>query len=245
MLTVLCWKWKQADGTEKFGPEYINRLRAGLDKHLRLDHELVCVTDDPRGLDGDIRTLPIVDFTDTPRCRRRMVQYSADFAAHVGRRILSIDLDVVLVDDITPIVDRPEPLVCWRVNHAQVYSGSFVLMNAGVLDGLYRRFASDPTGYPARVQPRGVASDQAMLNHWLRSQAPIPFWTEADGFVTYYGDGYEHLEHFGVGPRRQVLPPGARIVVLGSADKTVMDSGRYPWVREHWSALPARAEVPA
>jgi hypothetical protein len=232
-LSVLCWSWGG-----KFGPEYVNRLRAGLSKHLHLDHELVCATDDPKGLDGDIRTLPITEFLGTPRCRRRMAQFSREFASQVGKRILSIDLDVVLVDDITPIVNRPEPLVCWKVAHAQVYSGSFVLMTAGVLDGLYQRFKADPEGYPVKVQPRGVPSDQAMLNHYLIAR--IPYWTEDDGFVTYFGDGYEAYEAGGLGPRHRKLPPEARIVVLGSADKAVMDEGRYEWVRRHWSSLASR-----
>lgn len=228
MISACAWKWGST-----FSAIYCNRLRAALDRHLHLDHELVIVTDDPTGLDGDIRTLPITAFTDTPRCRRRMRQYSREFAAEIGRRILSIDLDVVIVDDLTPIVDRPEPIVGWRVRHAQVYSGSFLLMDAGVLDQLYRRFAADPEGYPRKVQRRGVPSDQAMLNHFLRHRT-IPYWTEADGFVTYFGAGYERLEHLGVGPRRPTLPPGARIVVLGSADKAVMDEGRFDWVRAHW-----------
>lgn len=245
-LSVLCWKWNQADGTPKFGPEYVNRLRAGLARHLHLDHNLTCVTDDPRGLDGDIRTLPITEFQNTPRCRRRMAQFSRAFASKVGERILSIDLDVVLVDDITPIVNRPEPLVCWKVAHAQVFSGSFILMNAGVLDGLYRQYAADPEGFPRRVQPRGVPSDQAMLNYYLGNDtypeySTVPYWTEADGFVTYFGEGYEAFEAMGVGPRYRNLPDGVRIVVLGSADKAVMDEGRYEWVRRHWSSLKAAA----
>lgn len=234
MVTVLCWSWGG-----KFEAVYVNRLRAMLARHLHLDHELVCVTDDPVGIDGDTRIVPLPEtFRDTPRCRRRMQQYSRAFTEQLdARRVLSIDLDVVLVNDITPIIDRHEPLVCWRVGHARAYSGSFVLLDAGYLDDLWELFASDPEGFPRLVQPRGVPSDQAMLNWYLKGQPPIPFWTECDGFVTYYGKGYEKLEHLGVGPHRRVLPKGARIVVLGSADKAVMDEGHYPWVREHWTDL--------
>jgi hypothetical protein len=240
VLSVVCWKLRR-DGQTMFGPEYVNRLRAARERRLQLTHELVCVTDDAAGLDGDVRIVPMpTTYASTPRCRRRMQIFSREFAREhrFGRRILSIDLDVVIVGDLTPLLSREEPLVCWKVAHAQVYSGSFLLMHAGVLDGLWQRFAADPEGYPRSIQPRGVPSDQAMLNAYLRGTV-VPHWTEADGFVTYYGAGYERLEHLGVGPRRQELPPGARIVVLGSADKAVMDEGRYAWVREHWSALPA------
>lgn len=236
MLSVVTWKWNRPDGSALFEAHYVNRLRLALQRHLHLPHRMFCFTDDPTGMDSDIQTFPIEEFQDTPRCRRRMKQFDRAMRGLVGPRMLSLDLDIVLVGDITSIVNRPEPIVCWKVAHAGVFSGSFVLMDTGLLHPLYELFKADPVGYPARVQPRGVPSDQAMLNHFLRGR-PIPHWTERDGFVTYYGAGYERLEHLGVGPRHQQLPVGARIVVLGSADKAVMDEGQYPWVREHWSEL--------
>lgn len=229
-ITACAWKW----GTT-FEARHCNILRAMLDRHLHLDHELVIVTDDPTGLDGDIRVIPLPDtYARTPRCRRRMQQFSLEFDAQIGARILGIDLDVVIVDDITPIVNRREPIVGWKVGHAGVYSGSFILFDEGALDGAWQRFAANPDGYPFQVQPHGTPSDQAMVNHWLKSQPPIATWTERDGFVTYYGKGYERLEHLGVGPNRPDLPAGARIVVLGSADNAVLDEKRFDWVRSHY-----------
>lgn len=233
MLSVAAWKWGRT-----FEARHVNVLRAALAKHLHMDHELVCITDDPASLDGDIRVVPMPEqFAQTPRCRRRMQNFDREFASEIGARTLWIDLDVVIVDDLTPVVNRPEKVVGWKVGHAGVMSGSFLLMDAGALDPLWQRFKADPEGFPRLVQKRGIPSDQAMLNYYLAKRSPIPFWTERDGFVTYYGSGYEHLEHLGVGPNRPELPPGTRIVVLGSADKVVLDEGRFDWVREHWQAL--------
>lgn len=238
MLTVVCWKWGGL-----FQPGDVNRLRAGLELHLALPHELVCVADDAAGIDRRVRVVPMpTTYAHTPRCRRRMQVFSRDFAQQLGERLLSIDLDVVIVDDLTPLLDRPEPLVCWRVAYAGVYSGSFVLHDAGHLDALWQRFAADPEGYPASVSRETTPSDQAMLNAYLRGQR-LPAWTERDGLVTYFGDGYERFAHRGIGPGQPHLPAGARLVVLGSADLDVLRSGRYPWVRRHWSALPAEARA--
>lgn len=227
MISVVCWKWGPL-----FGPEYVSRLRNMLARHLHREHELICVTDDPRSVPAGIRTERITKWQDTPRCRRRMEQYNRAFAARLGSRILSIDLDVVIVDDITPLVDRREPLVCWKVGYAGVYSGSFVLYDFGALHGLYERFAADPYGFPAQCGEQN-ASDQAMLNLYLRGRE-VPHWTERDGFVTYFGEGYEKRAHHGVGPRNPDLPEGARIVVLGSSDKHVMDTCAHEWV-EAWA----------
>lgn len=237
-LEVRTWKWGNL-----FSATHVNVLRAALERHLDLPHELVCITDDAVGIDGRVRIVPMPQaFDHTPRCRRRMQGFDRDFLG--GGRVLYIDLDVVILRNITSIVNRPEPIVCWRVGHAGVFSGSFLLADHGALHGAWERFRNDPDGYPRRLQPRGVASDQAMLNDWLKSWHPhTPFWTEADGFVTFYGRGYEKLEHLGVGPNRRQLPPGARIVVLGSADLAVLGDPSYPWVAEHWLSLVEPAEV--
>lgn len=236
MLSVVCWRWGAL-----FERVYVERLRAGLTRHLRIPYRLFCVTDDPTPIDG-VTLVPMpMAYAHTPRCRRRMQQYSAAFASQFGPRMLSIDLDVVLVDDITSLVDRREPIVMWKVKHAGVFSGALVLCDTGALDGAWKCYERDPEGYPKRAAPSGIGSDQAMLNHWLKTQRPIKFWTERDGLVTYFGAGYEKFEHLGVGPNRPTLPAGARIVVLGAADKAVMDEGRFDWIRRHWTG----AEVAA
>lgn len=205
-------------------------MRAMLARQLHLPHRVYCFTDDTAGIDRDVICLPLPrEFANTPRCRRRMAQYSREIDSTLGRRLLSIDLDVVIVDDITPLVDRAEPIVMWKVGYAGVYSGSFVLWDAGALHGAYAAYAADHEGYPAG------ASDQAMLNRWLReSRTPVATLTERDGLVTWFGNGYASREHHGMGPTRAQLPKGARIVVLGSADKKIMDEGQYSFVADHW-----------
>lgn len=230
-LTVTAWKWGPM-----FSALYVNRLRSMLERHLHCEHELVCVTDDARGIDGDVRIVALPEtYRKTPRCRRRLQQHSKDFAAQLGARIFALDLDVVIVDDITPLVRRWEPLVCFHVDYANAYAGGCLLMDAGVLDGLWSLYHDDPVRFPKRVGGP-TTSDQAMMNWYLRRHPHLTpaTWTERDGIVLYFGTGYERWEHLGVGPRHRDLPPGTRIVLLGGADKPVMDEGRYEWVQAHW-----------
>jgi hypothetical protein len=228
MISVVCWRWGGL-----FSPLYVERLRAMLARHLRLPHQLHCVTDDLASVPAGVVGVPMPDeHANTPRCRRRMWQFARERVAEFGPRMLCLDLDVVLVDDITPIVDRPEPVVCWRVGYANVYSGSFLMFNTGALHGAYASFARNPAGFLKATRERN-ASDQAMLNLYLVGRPPA-IWTEADGFVTWFGKGYTAHESRGMGPGNANLPPGARVVVLGSADKHVMDEGRHDFVRRHW-----------
>lgn len=251
MISAVCWKWGAL-----FSATYVNRLHAMLARNLHLPFRLHCITDNAAGIDRDIICLPLpTEFAGTPRCRRRMKMYDRSYAEMLGRRILALDLDIVITDDITALVERPEPIVLWRVGYANVFSGSFQLYDAGAMHGAYTAFAADPEHYPARTGERN-ASDQAMLNLWLRESRAettiivpsaigktehgtkhrplLGVLTDANGIVTYFGAGYEQLEHRGVGPNRPQLPPGTRMVVMGSRDKMVMDNAAFPWVVKHW-----------
>lgn len=205
-----------------------------LKRHLRIPHQLYCVTDDLAAVPSTVVAVPMpTQHAHTPRCQRRMWQFAKDRVVEFGTRMLCLDLDIVAVDDITAIVDRPEPIVGWLVGYAGVYSGSFFMFDTGALDGAWQLFNSNAAGF-LKATGEVNASDQAMVNLWLRNQPPIARWTEADGFVTWFGDGYAKQERHGMGPTRSRLPGGARVVVLGGADKAVMDEGRYDWVRKHW-----------
>jgi hypothetical protein len=189
-----------------------------------------------------------------------MPQFSIEFP--VGPRFLAIDLDVVIVDDITPLVDRPEQLVCWRVEYAKLYAGGFILMNTGVLDGLWYEYKTNPQEFSAEAKRFSGGSrdgsDQDMLNWYLYKHNISPAtWTEADGLNSGYG--VARRSHKPVDWRREPvapgsrlkrnvgvpipfeadkvmpeLPAGTRIVFVGHRDKSVMDDAAHGWVKEHW-----------
>lgn len=227
-LACVCWLWGSL-----FDASYVNTLRSMLERHLKIPHVLYCVTDQPAGIDHRVRIVPMpTEFTDKFRCRRRMWQYSKERRAEFGPRMLCLDLDLVVTDDITSLVDRPDPLVMVRIGYANVLSGSFILQDTGVLHGAYARYKTAPREFLAETRLKN-ASDQAMLNLYLRGK-PVGEWRESDGFAVYFGAGYERFEHLGVGPQRSSLPAGTKVVILGSADKHVMDERRFDWVRNHW-----------
>ena len=55
-VNVLCLKWGSY-----YGPEYVNRLYAGVKRNLSRPFRFVCVTDDPTGLNDGIETIPFPD----------------------------------------------------------------------------------------------------------------------------------------------------------------------------------------
>lgn len=228
MLTVVTWLWGS-----RFSALHVNRLRSMLERHLHLPHRVICMTDTPAGIDSRVQCEPLPgEFAGAFRCRRRMWQFSRDRVGLFGPRMLCADLDLVITKDITSLVDRPEPIVMLRVGYANVLSGSFILCDTGALHGAYEAYAAEPLAFPRRT---GLvnASDQAMLNLWLRGR-PIAEWTERDGFTVFFGRGYESFAHLGVGDGNPELPARTRIVVLGSDDLYALTDPRFPWAQEHW-----------
>jgi len=235
MLSVVTWKW----GT-LFGPEYVLRLKSMLARHLHMDHRLWCVTDDPT-LQYDVHCLPM--FTDHAEmkagarsCFRRLRMFDRSFGELVGERILHLDLDCVLVDDVTPLFDRPDPLVLVKQAETKRTNGttrvthnpSMVLFDAGVLHEMWAQFHANPSKTWADARGQGWScSDMSIINDYLhkhRATVPAATWDEADGVQAYWKRD------------AKLLKPGARIVLFfgnhNPHDERVQQQS--PWIAEHW-----------
>jgi hypothetical protein len=174
MISVVTWKWG-----DLFSVDYVNKLRNMVARNLHVPHRFICVTDDTNGMDTRIESAPLwpVDLVDA-HCSIRMKQFDRAVASVLGERFLTIDLDVVIVGDITPIVTRTEPLVCYLAQYCNLYGGGLHLQTAGVLQGLWDAYSKDPMGLhkAAKAWPGGShdGSDQDMLNYYLAANNIVP-----------------------------------------------------------------------
>lgn len=235
-LSVVCWKWRPFEGyRSSYTAEYVNILRRMVARHYPDPHRFVCVTDDPAGLDATIDVVPIwSDYGDMfhpfdrrhPSCYRRLKAFAPEMADVFGPRFVSIDLDCVILDDLRPLWNRPEPFVglkgsndtkCW-------YNGSMWLMTAGARPYVWTDF--DPTTSPEQAKAAGYyGSDQAWISYRLGPDEAC--WTTKDGVYSY---------RLHVAPVTGMpAPPGARVIIFnGKRDPWHPDVRPLPWVREHW-----------
>jgi hypothetical protein len=236
MLSVCCFLWddpsRERDYT--FGEGHVVTLRNMVARHLHLPHEFVCVTDRTHIAEG-IRCVPLDDRVHVPgTCGRKLTIWAPDAGTRIGTRILSLDLDMVIVDDITPLVDRPEDVVMFRnPNYVEggrraFYQGSIQLMTANSRPKVWNvRFHPHA---PMIVNRRFGGHEQA----WLSEMLPWTeaHWSDADGI---YGAG-----RVGDWTDKTVvaeLPPGARIVVFPGNREPGQPhvKEKFPWITEHYA----------
>lgn len=230
MITVVCWKWRGRPGYHThYTAGHVNRLRSMVSRHLHVPHEFVCVTDDAEGIAPSIRTVQIPDkigfatHPNRPNCYRRLRAFATDAADWLGRRILSIDLDAVILKDITPLATRTEDFVILddAAANQTPYNGSLWLLKAGSRTQVWNTF--DPERSPRITQRAGIiGSDQAWIAHVLGNGEAR--FTTADGVLAY---GRHVLKKHGGVP-----PETARIVFFwGPHDPS---RASQPWVKENW-----------
>lgn len=236
-LTVVCWRWRPAPGYRStYGPETVNVLRRMVARHYPNPHRFVCITDDPAGIDPEVEVLPLWSDFDglasphgpkNPSCYRRLRIYARDIGAVLGPRLVSMDLDCVITDDLRPVWDRPEDIILWGGTHpTTAYNGSMVLLRAGARPQVWERF--DPRRSPELARRAGCyGSDQGWVSYCLGPHEPR--WTKVEGVFSFRNDIHRRRSWPG-------LPAGVRIVFFHGRfdpwDPAVQREN--PWIVEHY-----------
>ena len=231
-LTVVTWKWTTPGYRSTFGPETVNTLARMVRRHYRTDVRVVCVTDEPEGIDTSVEIIPAWnDFAHVPSphgekqpsCYRRLRAFHPDVGQVFGERFVSMDLDCVIVGDMTPLWERDEDFVIWGdTGPRTLYNGSMFLMTAGARPQVWERF--NPESSPMTSKSAGFwGSDQGWISYCLGKGEAT--WAYKDGVISYRNH---------VMPSDGRLPEHARVVFLhGHNDPwTPTVQQRHRWLRE-------------
>jgi hypothetical protein len=233
-FSVVCWKWQGRPGYRSvFTAKTVNVLRKMVTRHFPHPHRFICVTDDAEGLDpqvevvkgwNDFASVPNPHGNHNPSCYRRLRMFSKDAEATLGKRFVSIDLDCVIVNDVSPLWLREEDFVIWGdTNPRTLYNGSMMLMTAGARPQVWDKF--DPIAGPAASKASGnFGSDQGWISHILGPGEAK--WSKDDGVYSFRN------ELMRAGSR---LPANARVVMFhGLFDPWAPGPQQIPWVRRNW-----------
>lgn len=239
MVNVICMKW----GT-KYGPEFVNKLRAMVRRHLSRPHRFVCFTDDAAGLDlaGGIEVLPLPPM-DLPPGKERGWRKLSTFGgplADLRGPTLFLDVDVVITGGLDVFFDHPGKFCIihdwakpWRITgNSSVYR-----FEAGAHPDLLAYFLAHIDQVKAEVR-----NEQEYLTREIHRQGLLTYWP-AEWCVSFKHSCLPAfpLNFFQV-PK---IPADARVVVFHgnpNPDEALIGKGRgllrhvrpTPWIGEHW-----------
>jgi hypothetical protein len=238
MKTICTWLWNDGSTRSKsFAPAHVNALRKMIARNLPEPHRFVCIADSSEGFDPEVEVMPTPEAAKRlgelkspeggrfPSCYRRLWMFS-DEARVLGERVLLIDIDLVVVADITPIFEPTDEFVGWRPfrdwgNQCR-FGGGIYLLTPGTRTNVWNDFTGPKSIAEARAAGfRG--SDQAWISYKLSQSNP--YWDRESGIFSIRDFRTEQHN----------LPADARLVQMNGPIKPWMaEAQRIPWIRQHW-----------
>jgi hypothetical protein len=236
VISFVTWLWAAPAGYRStFDATAVNTLFAMIDRHYPSPHRNICVTKLSKGIHSSIEVVPDrEDFAgvtnpngrQNPSCYRRLRVFAPEAEATFGPRVVSLDLDMVIVGDLRPLVDRSEDFIVWGQSDfpkRQFYNGSLWMLRTGSRPQVWTRF--DPRLSPHQSKRAGHrGSDQGWLSYVLGPKEAT--WGEKDGVYSWR----VHLA-----PKGGALPANAKVVCFhGKTDPWSYEMSHYDWIREHY-----------
>lgn len=210
MLHIAVFRW----GT-KYGSEYVDRLKAGVKRHLKQDFRF-CVFS-PENEDEHLKIGCL--------CRMRLfdLEWQEKQGIETGDRIVSVDLDLIVTGPLDVLFDRDDPfLILQGANSSNPcpYNGSIFSLIAGHRPDVWTDLTLDAA---TKVQTAPFPDDQAWLAHKLPGAKGWKVGPESKIYA------------FGkpAWPKGTALPKDASIVAFpGHRDPSQFE--HLGWVKEHW-----------
>lgn len=200
-LTVACVLWRGPNARRDYRPEHVSRLRDMVARHLTVPHRVVCLSNWP----VPCERIPLVTSREGWWAKTELLRPDL-----FTGRVLYLDLDVTIIDNIDEIAAYPGQFVTLRDWLTLGFNSSVMLWDAGIADHLYRdltladmnrlhgdqdwlteRFPSAATfprswvvSYKANVRPKGRVPDGAKVIVW--HGVPKPWQLPAGHFMEKY-----------------------------------------------------------
>lgn len=245
---MLCLKYG-----DRYGPAYVNRLFAGVSRHLERRFRFHCCTDDPAGLNPEVRVIPFPENpglkSGWPHILVKLMLTEPGFGGLEGP-VLFLDLDLVITGPIDCFFDYEPGRFCiihnWANWRKRALGRRPAVGNSSVF-----RFDSGPASKPIHetfLREMHRAEDHAQFN---TEQA---FLTYAAGEVRWWPESWVRSYKWNLRPpfplnlfKVPELPEDCRILVFhGRPDPDEAIAGFHgrkphhhtrpaPWIADHWA----------
>ncbi len=239
-----------------YGPEYVNRLFAGLRRNTKSDLRFFCMTDDTRGLDAGIEVLALPQEPYHDRLFGLMKEkglrapfqkislFRPDLIPDLDGPLLVFDIDIVILGDIDPLRDYAPGKVCmrreWgtRAGFRSLGHGSVEKIEPKRHSYLYEFVLTNP--------------EEAVMKHGASEQNYTSLSAELAGDFEPFPDDWIISFKYDCRPKRPmnlfmepILPPDAKVVCFHGRPKMEEAVAGYRagllhstrpcrWLRDAW-----------
>lgn len=242
MATIICMKW----GT-RYGPEYVNRLYAGVKRHTQTPVRFVCFTDDSSGLHQgiEVKPLPPIRIPDRVASFKPWPKLSVwQFPlSDLTGDVLFLDIDLIITGPLDDLFTYYPGEYCAIENWTQIGQGigntSVFRFPVGKYQSIYNDFAADP---------EKILTNYKIEQHYISARIPEQKFWPSEWCISFK---HSCLPRF---PMNWILTPPlpstARIVAFtGKPDPDEAAIGQWPakwykkfhkhtkpasWILEHW-----------
>ena len=219
---VLCIKW----GT-RYGPEYVNRIYAMVERNITPPFRVICLTDDSEGIRDEVvcRGLPELGCPRPTRAPGKWPKTAlwGKTLFDITGVVLFIDLDVIITDNIDPFFSfgKPEDVILarnWVKPLERLGQTSIFRFEIGRHAYMLENFQKDPEGIADKYQ-----FEQRYVTNCVKGG--IKFWPRK--WVRHF-----RMDCLGPWPLRYIraprLPKGTRVVIFpGKPDPADAVMGRW------------------
>lgn len=219
----------------KYGAEYVNRLHSMVNRHLTVDHEFVCLTEQPQGINDGIKIIPL--HLDSRITGWWYKPYFFNPNLGVDGTILYLDLDVVICNNLDKFFTYKPTEFCiirdfnrhQRPGWDRMNSSVFRL-NTGQHAHVYDEFIKNPHG------ARRFHGDQDWM--YAKIKDNFKFWPD-EWVQSYKWEMRGKPEMVRINGKRNfkdigepvVLPETSIAVFHGDPNP---NECRDPWVVDNW-----------
>lgn len=251
---MLCLKW----GTY-YGPEYVNRLYAGVKRNLVRPFRFVCVTDNPEGLADGVEAVPFPPpppgWEDGwPNIFVKLCVFKDGFA-NLSGPTLFLDIDQIITGDLGVFFDYKPGRFCiihnWIERRKTLFRKAPLIGNsscfrfeAGAMNHVYERFLREMRDATDRSKFR---TEQAYMTHAVGLDN-VNWWPK--GWIVSFKRNCTRTFPLNL-VLAPVFRPGARIVCFhgspnmpeaiagfktrdGKPVRPHLSCRPTPWITEYW-----------
>lgn len=243
-VNIICLKW----GT-KFGVEYVNNLFNMVKRNITLPFRFLCFTEISDGIVDGVEVMPLPNFAEPPpeyqrkcQCWRKLALFAEQYGDIRGK-ILMLDLDVVIIDNIDCFFTHSTKLAMpenWSKPGRNIGQGSVICYEMGQHPELLARWVDSQADVYQNYETEQVYLTQALGSgnfDWFPKE-----WCRS--FKDHCMPG-GILNSF-VTPTH--IPPGAKIIVFhGNPNPPEAIAGEWgipvPWYKKWYKTVKPTAWI--